>query len=129
MDCLGSWYTAPEKWKGKDNTGIVYEHGIYAHSEKQDTGSIEYLLNQKYSIIKGKIVLADDSKNRISDMVIKIYGDGELLYTSNVLTAGMLPQQFNLDTAGVIKLNIKYEKLTSTDYGIGFGIVDCGFYE
>lgn len=72
-------------------------------------------LEGKYTKISGLTGL-DDSRNKNS-ATLEIYGDDKLL-TSIPLKAGSLPQNFNLDITGVIKLDFKVLKEDFHEYSI-----------
>ena len=66
-----------------------------------------YLLNMKYSRIKGNVSLHEESKNISSKEYFNIYGDDKLLYTSAVIQPGVYPQDFDVDISGVVQLRLE----------------------
>lgn len=132
-----------EQWNpenDKDNTGNTYLRGLkftqyesYGDGNESSSQYIEYLLNQKYSKVSGKFVLHYDHRNdpgANSNSKMKIYGDDQLIYTSPVLKAGVLPINFDVNVTGVIKLKIQFEndKLDS-GHSLRYGLVDVGLFE
>ena len=113
----------------KDSTGNTHEHGIYytipSHSYNgwQYT---EYLLNAKYTKFKGEFSLTYVSRSCATTTKLEIYGDGKLLYEA-ITIGGILPQKFDIDVTGVIKLRIHLGRTYSDAYYVG--ITDAGFYE
>jgi hypothetical protein len=109
---------------GKDNVGTIHSSGMGLHD-----GNIQYLLNGKYSIFKGTIGVSYDDRDTSCSGRIKIYGDGKLLYTSDILTAGTKPQPFNINVSGVLNLEIESELIKSGSWSYFTPqIYDAGFY-
>lgn len=86
-----------------DNTGTLRIPAVRVYNNSPST----YLLNMKYSTLKGNVALGEGSKNTTREGYLKIYGDDKLLYTSDVITSGSLPQDFAVDISGVVKLKIE----------------------
>ncbi|MFR2168662.1 MAG: NPCBM/NEW2 domain-containing protein [Coprococcus sp.] len=124
------------KWAGidKDNTGTSYSSGIllsesggYMFSDSESS-EIEYLLGGKYDKLSGKVVLHYDCKDNAESSAagkVKIYGDGELLYSSDVVKSGVLPQNFDLNITGVNRLKIEFIWML-TPYGFDMGQIEIG---
>lgn len=89
-----------------DNAGNVYKN--YWYPESEDT---TYLLNYKYSKFKGTFYLRHDSKDYHHASRMLVYGDGNLLYESDKLTAGSMPIEFDVDVSNVAVLKIEYQSL------------------
>ena len=103
---------------GKDNIGNIHGSGFLMWR-----GYTEYLLDGKYRKFSGIVGLSYDGRD-ISDTdgrVLKIYGDGRLLYTSPIMIGGIKPVSFNIDTTGVLNLRLECE-------GYNICIYDAGFY-
>lgn len=115
--------------KDKDSTGASYSHGIkYNLYSIWDASSLftEYLLNQKYKKLSGKFILHYDSRNVNRETYLKVYGDDKLLYTSEVMTAGKMPIDVNVDVTGVIKLKVMIDQPDKSGSGdMYFGFVDA----
>lgn len=67
-----------------------------------------YNLQGKYDVVKGTEFMSDENKSTPFKGSFKAYGDGKLLYTSPVFTAGVLPQDISFNVAGVQKLKISF---------------------
>ena len=52
-------------------------------------------------------------------------GDGELLYSSDVVKSGVLPQNFDLNITGVNRLKIEFIWML-TPYGFDMGQIEIG---
>lgn len=125
------------KWAGidKDNTGTSYPSGLLVNESGgymfsgPASSEIEYLLDGKYDRMTGKVVLHYDCKDIADESVaagqIKIYGDGELLYSSDVVASGVMPQDFNLNISGVNRLKIEFLWIL-TPYGFDMGQIKFG---
>ncbi|QKS45052.1 NPCBM/NEW2 domain-containing protein [Paenibacillus cellulosilyticus] len=118
-----------DKWKD-GSSFIVAENkyvngiGMYFPNDfwnKALSGTVDYNLNGKYSKFVGKIGVDDIYKNSTSVGVIKIFGDGELLYTSTDLIGGNLPIDLNVDITGVLKLRIQFEFNNNQDIAFVIG--------
>lgn len=101
----------------KDNTGKRYTNGVIFKLEysndpwdvnvKEPSAEVEYLLNQKYNRFKGTFYLAYESRTCKDDCYLEISTDDKVIYTSEVMTGGQLPVDFDIDVEGAIKLKIK----------------------
>ena len=98
-----------------DNTGILHKPsvligGVYGSTAYSGT----YLLNMKYSRLKGNLSLDSGSKNSGFQLYVNIYGDNKLIYTSNVITSGVYPQDFNVDVSGIVQLRFEVTGISRT---------------
>ncbi len=109
---------------GKDNTGKVHSSGITLSRGASDRGFIQYLLNGQYSRFKGIVGISYEGRDNRLERILKIYGDGKLLYSSSTMTAGVKPEGFDIDISGVQNLEIELE----SDYLQKVQIYDAGFY-
>lgn len=125
-----------DSMKDSDSTGASYKHGIIytmsdSYSAEKNSQFTEYLLNQKYSKFKGSFVMNSDSKNVDLDNVMRVYSDGEVIYESPILKAGILPINFDIDVKGTIKLKVEIVNRTSqrANYNYNVAIVNPGLFE
>jgi len=81
-------------------------------------GTRDYLLNNEFSSFTGTVFLEYESRSTRYSFTFSIWGDGELLHSVENVTAGFLPQSFNVDTSGVNVLRIGFTKDTSWGSGI-----------
>lgn len=72
------------------------------------TDHIAFNLDGKYNQIKGLIGLPDDRLNEYG-VIVEIYGDDKLIKTYDI-AARSLPENFNVDVKGVLKLELKLKK-------------------
>lgn len=103
-----------------DTNNIKYDRGIrfflsqsygYSGYVELNDGSyeswqkVEYLLNGNYKTFNGKYVFIKgyDAINSL----IKVYGDGKLLETSQILTNGANAKEFNIDVSNCKVLKIE----------------------
>lgn len=92
----------------RDNLGNTYKFGFRGDGYVGDEWQ-EYILNREYEGLSGKVILIEDHKDSEGELgYIKIYGDGNLLYTSQTLVAGCNPEYFRLDVSNVYKLRIEH---------------------
>ena len=91
----------------------------------------DYLINKKYSKIKGKLALSYESREEgINPTYLKIYGDNRLIYTSTAMMAGGLPVDFDVDISGIEKLRIQVsQNFGGSNLATKFGLVDVVLYK
>ena len=110
----------------KDNLGNTYEHAFKCKTA-DDKYSV-YKLNGQYSAISGVLFKTYESRSIGMVSGLKIYGDGELLYSASV-TSGEDPVEFYVDLTGVLEL-----KICCNDFyhwgggGYQAGIGNCGLW-
>ncbi|MDO4620874.1 MAG: NPCBM/NEW2 domain-containing protein [Lachnospiraceae bacterium] len=95
----------------EDNFGNVYSADRVFNAETGgDEATIEYFLDGKYTELSGTMYVP--KTNRGVDSIafnahFAVYGDGELLYTSDGLTGKERPLDFTVDITGVEFLEIR----------------------
>lgn len=107
----------------KDNDGIKYDRGLkfqlstryYEEDNKGDIRSyqtIEYLLNKNYKTFTGNFISLNEYSGDQS-VIVKIYGDGKLIYTSPVISYGSKSTPFEIDVANykILKLHLEIPNL------------------
>jgi hypothetical protein len=73
---------------------------------------VSYLLNQNYKKFNGTLCTLDVDKptdGREQHVIIKVYGDGNLIYTSPILSSGSKSTAFDIDVENYKLLKIKVE--------------------
>ena len=110
----------------KDNLGNVHEHAVTACGNISGSpGEVYYTtykLNGQYSAISGTFFRTYKYRSSDNTDNLKIYGDGELLYSASV-TSGVDPIDFYVDLTGVLELKICYGK-----WWYYSGIGNCGLW-
>ncbi|MBQ7264608.1 MAG: NPCBM/NEW2 domain-containing protein [Firmicutes bacterium] len=106
---------------GKDNVGDIHSSGV----STDDQGKIQYLVNAQYRRIKGTVGTCFSERDDSDVAIFKIYGDGKLLFSSRPITAGNVPESFDVDITGVISLTLEtsFEK-----HSHSVELYDCGLY-
>jgi len=90
----------------QDNHGNTYDNGLGGIDALLDNFQ-DYAINGNFSTISGTVVLNFDFRLMINfETVMRIYGDGELLYESPLITAGVGPSPFSVDINGVNMLRV-----------------------
>ena len=105
----------------KDNLGLVYGNGIGGRSQGESWQ--DYKLSGNYKEIIGRVVLNYDSRSQQnSNIIMKIYSDDVLLYTSPEMKAGQDPVDFKLDITNtdILRVTVEGEKMLR--------LVDCVLY-
>lgn len=117
----------------KATDGLKFDRGIkiklrYDTEESNDGThssyqNIEYLLNSNYNAFKGKMACIGGDQS----VIVKIYGDGNLLYTSPLLSTGAKTSDFDIDVSGykVLKINASIPNLTPWANQTTIGIVEA----
>ena len=118
----------------KASDGMKYDRGIafdltdyigYGTIENNDGTfecyeSISYLLNNNYKNFEGTLSFLGNKNYDKASSIIKIYGDGKMLYTSPVLAYGTKSTKFSIDVSNVKLLKIYVEIINvSPDYNRG----------
>lgn len=108
---------------GEDNVGGWYDNSI-GGAESDTDNWCEYWLGGEYAAISGIVYLNYEYRNETARYTdLQIYGDGNLLYQSNVVTAGSQPEPFTVDIRGVRLLRVCI-------YGDAYlRLSDCRLYE
>ena len=102
---LASWES-----NDKSNVGTTYSNGL----KYSTTGSwsiarfaVDYYVNKGYGSFTGSFVLHENVKSSTTGYYVRIIGDGNTLYTSNIMQVGTLPQAFSVDISNVTVLTIE----------------------
>ncbi len=141
-NALQSW----SKESNKATDGNLYDRGLhftlYTTSGGEDGvrvlndgtvesyQNVEYMLNNQYKTFEGKIVCADTHNYcyNTDQIIVKYYGDGNLLYTSPPMTKGTNAVSFNIDVSGYKILKISLSVVNPGKYNpqhSKIGIVDA----
>ncbi len=119
----------------KADDGMKYDRGLklklYYDADENNDGTyssyqnVEYLLNNNYKSFRGKLVCVD--YNNKQSAIIKIYGDGNLLYTSPPMSKGTKTVEFDIDISNykVLKINADIPNLMRDYDQTTVGIVDA----
>lgn len=112
----------------KDNMGKTYYDAVAIGSGGWDKFE-EYKINGNYSKIKGRVIVEYEDRSRQTyASMVKIYGDGKLLYRSPEMRGSVEPEDFEVDLTGVLTLRIE----TGGDYTINapeICLVNTGLYQ
>lgn len=126
----------------RDNDDIKYDRGLQfflstEHYLENNDGTkdgrsyqtVEYLLNKNYNSFAGKFISLNASKDAEST-IVKVYGDGKLIYTSPVISYGTKAIPFDIDISDykILKLHVEIQNLTykySSRYMPVIGIADA----
>ncbi len=126
MYSYNSTFTKVEHVKtGTDNMNNKYQTGCIFNcttSGKDNDNTVEYSLNGKYSAFEGTVAVPYVERNQNRSKILKVYGDGDLLYTFGEMTSGSEPEPFSIDISNVSVLKLEIE-------GAGMlGVYDAMFY-
>lgn len=113
-----------EKGK-KGSDGMKYDRGLLLNlgyggdcvkSNNDNTvesyQNVEYLLNGKYKNFYATLICTEGGGN-YQNSLVKIYGDGNLLYTSPPITSGTKPLTVDIDVSKykILKFNLSVQNL------------------
>ena len=91
-----------------DNQGNTYKNAVSGSNPEGQSWEV-YDINGMYKKITGKVILDYERRDSVATNVyLWIYGDDELLYTSNLVTAGHIPEDFEVDITGVKMLKVVF---------------------
>ena len=131
---LTAWETGATATDGiKYDRGIKFRLGYKDGTKENNDGTyssyqnVEYLLNNNYHSFKGKFVCLDDYSNQQST-IIKVYGDGNLLFTSHPISTGAKTTDFDIDISGykILKIEASIPNLNYNFYYCSqIGIVEA----
>ena len=132
FDYFSSTNHALEKYSRdiSDNLGTAYEHVLYqkvAGYGYASTGDTVYQLNGQYSAISGVLFRTYNCRSESAVSDLKIYGDGELLYSASV-TKGVDPVEFYIDLTGVLELKIACGDSWTINGKYAAGLGNCGLW-
>lgn len=95
------------------NTGELYQNYLYPYKyasvSNVEDADPSYLLNYKYSRFKGTFYLAKGNKDYTDCNRVVIYGDDKVIYTTEGITSGDKPIDFDIDVSNVGTLKIVYQ--------------------
>ena len=141
---LQSW----SKDSNKATDGIIYDRGVlftlYSTAGNKEAvkihndgtiesfQTVEYLLNNQYKTFEGKLICSDTFNYcyNTDQVLLKYYGDGNLLYTSPPMTKGTQAVDFKVNVDGYKILKIYIEVVSPYGDTLGaphskIGIVDA----
>jgi hypothetical protein len=96
-----------------ESASEIFERGIYAHAPARHV----YRVGKKWKQLTGKAGLATGHAGTVE---FEITGDGQRLWKSQVLKAGML-SEFNIKITGVVELELLTNP-TSDGLGSDWGL-------
>ena len=85
--------------------GIIYKNGIMMHAPAKGVGEVVYNLDGIYNSFNTSLVLAREN----GSVIFRIYGDGEELYASPVITYETEPIELSLKVLGINELKIELD--------------------
>lgn len=122
------WGTLGFDVKMQSNNGQEMYHCIKWYNNNDDINAAEkaiYDLNGLYDTVSGVIFLSEYDKNTDLSGYFEVYGDGALLYTSETMTGGVNPKEFEFSVSGIQRLTVSFHgEGTGGFLGVGpdFGI-------
>lgn len=115
--------------------GMLYQDSITFYTGDEgyvQSCKMDFLINDRdYSWFKTEFLLTNEKKSFPGNFIIKILGDDtEVLYKSDVLTGGFIPQKVDVSVKGISKLSIVVESTKNDNniYKLGLVFKDAGLY-
>jgi len=113
-----------DSWDGtispiKDNWGEVYDTGIYCSyggPPRPKGRYVEYNVKD-YSLLNGYIICLDEGKTSSRDGYIKIFGDDQVIYSSQSIKKGFQTERISLDISDYTILKIEFIGAEGYDNG------------
>ena len=90
-----------------DNLGNSYVDPVRIMWACEENYWETYVLTQDYSTFSGTLFIDYDDRDSATTCNMRVYGDGELLYDSPIMTKGVRPVDFSIDISGVDELKIE----------------------
>lgn len=91
-------------------------------------GTAEYLVNMKYSKLKGTLYVPKGEDSTLSGRM-KVIADGKTIYTSPEINKSSYPVQFDIDITGYNNIKLKFENGDAWENWFNVYIADAGFYQ
>ncbi len=112
-------------YNGKDNVGVEHNGAISADMRSYTFGNT-YLINGQYSAVSGTLFQKYDDRSDTEISTLKIYGDGELLYSAD-MKGGVKPLDFYVSVVGVLELKVVVEPISGV-WHTNAAIADFGLW-
>lgn len=113
----------------QDNYGNKYSSGILMKQSYTDKVHLVYALDNQYTILTGKFVLSEKSKNTDGNYVLYAYtlvnGEMNLLYESPILTTATRPIDIEINVSNVMDLVIEVYDPNKESKNAWIGFVDA----
>ncbi len=103
----GTVYSMDEDDEPTDIQGNVYSSYLTIDGVDEAAYYVEYSLRGDYSVLTG-VVSYDEDGHQDMGKYVNIYGDNELLFSSNTMYSDSDPQEFSVNVIGVETLRIEY---------------------
>lgn len=121
------------------NDGTEMPHSIIWYNNSDDASvsmSAIYNLQGKYDVVTGQIFLPEAEKSTDFEGYFVVYGDGKKIYTSPVVTSGVVPQDVSFEVSDIQTLEIAFFGQgtggflsTSPDFGVSNLVAQKAFPE
>lgn len=111
---LKSFYRSRDTYyveKPVDNLGRVYDRNK-SMTWTYD-GYVIYNIDGKYSRLTTTFGMLEERKDSTSQNIVRIYGDDQLIYTSDIMTGGVKPIAIDVDISGFNQLKIEFKNSNS----------------
>ena len=96
-----------------DNLGNLHSKCIYKVPDSNGNyTSATYYIDGKYTTFTGTVFLDQDDRDSPMRSVFRVYGDDILLFESQPVTSGHMPEPFSLNVKGVAMLRLEMQYLS-----------------
>lgn len=102
------------------NNKEYYNCIFYRHTKNCKPSTLKFFLEGNYSTVSGVYFSPKENAthNRTGQAFFEVYGDGELIYTSPVISAESLPESIEFSVLGVQKIEIVFNGSGSSVWGV-----------
>lgn len=113
----------------RDNYGNSYTHGVCMHQSYQKASHVVYALDKKYTVLTGKFVLDEESKNTDGNYILYAYslqnGNLTLIYESPILSTATRPIEVEIDVSNVMDLVLEVYDPKKSNKNANTGFVNA----
>lgn len=120
---IGKRFSTASKAALVDNYGNSYTEGVYFVGD----GTAEYLLNMKYSKLKGTLYIPKGEDSPHNGQV-KVIADDKVIYTSPVMNKTSQPIHFDINIKGCNHLKIEFDNAGLSNW-LNVYVGNAGFYQ
>ena len=121
---IGKKFSNASQKELTDNYGNTYNEGLYFFGN----GTAEYLVNMKYSRLKGTLYVPKGENSTLSGRM-KVIADGKTIYTSPEINKTSYPVHFDINITGYNNIKLEFKNADVWENWFNIFMADAGFYQ
>jgi len=121
---IGAKFNKADQKKLTDNYENTYSNGLYFFGN----GTAEYLVNMKYSKLKGTLYVPKGENSTLSGQM-KVIADNKVIYTSPIINKTSKPVYFDINIRGYNHIKLEFENGDAWENWFNVYVGDAGFYQ